>query len=221
MRKVQLRESDESTKFELFQRLDTGGSPLSDQEMRNSLLVMLNRDLFRWMKDDLAAYKPFVDCVALSDRALYEQYDLELVLRFLVFRSMAVDRMTHLGDLGDFLTDKAREIAQDKSFDRKMEEAAFKGTFDVLSSQLLDDAFRRYDATRNRFVGGFSISAFEVVALGVGYNYKKLFQKPDSIPPIVQRVWTNPVFVNNSGAGVRASTRIPKVVPLGAKLFAK
>src|ERR1700691_5301232 len=38
-----LKESDEMAKFELFQRLNTGGSMLSDQEVRNSILVMMNR----------------------------------------------------------------------------------------------------------------------------------------------------------------------------------
>jgi uncharacterized protein with ParB-like and HNH nuclease domain len=33
--KIVLRESDESSKYELFQRLNTGGSSLSDQELRN------------------------------------------------------------------------------------------------------------------------------------------------------------------------------------------
>lgn len=82
-----LKESDDQTKFELFQRLNTGGSPLSDQEMRNSLLVMLNRDLFRWMKD-LSDDSNFVECIALSDRATDEQYDMELALRFIIFRIM-------------------------------------------------------------------------------------------------------------------------------------
>ncbi len=77
-----LKESDEQTKFELFQRLNTGGSPLSDQEMRNSLLVMLNRELFRWIKS-LSDDQNFQESIGLSDRAVDEQYDMELVLRFL------------------------------------------------------------------------------------------------------------------------------------------
>lgn len=87
-----LRESDEQTKYELFQRLNTGGSPLSDQEMRNSLLVMLNRQFFQWLKslsDDLN----FLEATALSDRAIEEQYDVELVLRYLSLRTLP------LGDL--------------------------------------------------------------------------------------------------------------------------
>lgn len=37
--KILFKESDEKTKYELFQRLNTGGSTLSDQEIRNCILV--------------------------------------------------------------------------------------------------------------------------------------------------------------------------------------
>jgi hypothetical protein len=41
-----LRESDEYAKYELFQRLNTGGTPLSPQEVRNAILVMVNRGFY-------------------------------------------------------------------------------------------------------------------------------------------------------------------------------
>jgi hypothetical protein len=153
-----LKESDESAKYELFQRLNTGGSMLSDQELRNSILVMLNREMYNWMKQ-LSRDSNFVECVALSERAVEEQYDMELVLRFLVFRTLPPPDLVNLGDLGEFLTDKASELARDESFDYKGEEQAFKETFGILKKRLGDDAFRRYDPVRKRFGGGFSVSA--------------------------------------------------------------
>lgn len=213
-----LKESDEQTKFELFQRLNTGGSPLSDQEMRNSLLVMLNRDLFRWMKA-LSDDPNFQECIAVSDRAIDEQYDMELVLRFLALRTLPPADLAGLGDVGEFLTEKAKELARDKSFDRKTAEESFRQTFGMLAATLSSDSFRRYDKAKGRFLGGFSISAYEVVALGVGYNYKKLSAAQQTIADRVKQLWSNPDFVDNSGAGIRASTRIPKIVPVGRDVF--
>lgn len=86
---------------------------------------------------------------------------------------MSPATLARLGDLGEFLTDQSKALAQDRSFDYKAEESAFRETFRVLASQLGDDAFRRYDSQRKRFVGGFSVSAFEAVAIGFGYNWKK------------------------------------------------
>ena len=148
-----LKESDDMAKFELFQRLNTGGSMLSDQEVRNSILVMMNPDFYRWLRQ-LSEDPNFSACVALSDRAVEEQYDMELVLRFIVFRAMVPALFANLGDLGEFLTDKAKALAQDKTFDLKREEAAFRETFGILASVLGDDAFRRFDKKRNRFRGG-------------------------------------------------------------------
>ena len=214
-----LKESDEQTKYELFQRLNTGGSPLSDQEMRNSLLVMLNRDFFQWLKS-LSDDSSFTTSIALSDRAVDEQYDVELVLRFLALRIMPPAELSNLGDLGDFLTERAKALAKDKAFDMKTEEEAFRTTFGVLAESLGDDAFRRYERKQDRFLGGFSISAFEAIALGVGYNYRALAGRSDFIIEQAKRVWQEKAFVNNSGAGIRAAGRIPHVVPLGRRLFA-
>jgi hypothetical protein len=213
-----LKESDESSKYELFQRLNTGGSQLSDQELRNSIIVMLSKDFYEWMKG-LAANANFRNCASLSDRATEESYDMELVLRFLVFRTMRSNDLTNLGDLGDFLTEKAAEMAADKAFDRDGESDAFETTFQLLHDSLEDDAFRRYDKRKKRFVGGFSVSAFEAVALGVGYNHKKLGGMEANIAAKVKSIWSDPEFFNNSGSGIRASTRIPKIVPYGRKLF--
>jgi len=76
-----LKESDETAKYDLFQRLNTGGSTLSPQEVRNCMLVMINKDFYDWIKL-LASYDKFQECISLSDRPLSESYDLELVLRF-------------------------------------------------------------------------------------------------------------------------------------------
>jgi hypothetical protein len=213
-----LKESDESSKYELFQRLNTGGSQLADQELRNSIIVMLNSDFYRWLKS-LAERPAFQDCIALSDRAIDEQYDMELVLRFIVFRTATTAQLVNLGDLGEFLTEKASELAREKAFDRAAEEVAFEATFAKLSKVLGSDAFRRFDAHKKRFVGGFSVSAFEAVALGIGYGYKKLTLTDAEITKRVQGIWKDSAFTLNSGSGIRASSRVPKIVPYGRKLF--
>jgi hypothetical protein len=214
-----LKESDDMAKFELFQRLNTGGSMLSDQEVRNSILVMMNREFYRWLRE-LADDKNFQACVALSDRAVEEQYDMELVLRFVVFRTMAPASFVNLGDLGEFLTDKAKTLAQDKTFSYKKEQAVFEQTFELLESVLADDAFRRYDKKKGRFVGGFSVSAFEALAIGMGYNPKKATANPNSVVEKVKKMWEDADFVNNSGSGIRASSRVPRIIPYGRDTFA-
>jgi hypothetical protein len=215
-----LKESDEMAKYELFQRLNTGGSMLSDQEVRNSILVMMNLDLYKWLRT-LSQDENFVTCTALSDRAIDEQYDMELVSRFVAFRTIAPATLKTMGDLGEFLTEKSKTIAQDKAFDYKTEEKAFRETFAVLASTLEDNAFRRYDKRKKRFGGGFSVSAFEAIAIGMGYNPKAAMANPTLIEEKVKTMWSDAEFFENSGSGVRASSRVPKIVPYGRAIFAK
>jgi Protein of unknown function DUF262 len=215
--KIILRESDVTAKFELFQRLNTGGAELSAQEIRNAMLVGANQPFYRWLKE-LAAYPPFNECVILSERANDEQYDLELVLRFLVFRTAEEQDLRNVGDLGDFLTDRMQALSPAFADFKDPETTAFAKTFDLLASSPAGNAFRRYDASRGKFTGGFLISAFEVVALGVGYNVGSLTPAFDVVSAI-KSIWSDGEFLKSSGSGVRASTRIAKTIPFGRNLF--
>ena len=44
------KESDPQAKYELFQRLNTGGSNLSEQEVRNCVAIMINKKFHDWLK---------------------------------------------------------------------------------------------------------------------------------------------------------------------------
>ena len=221
--KIILRESSESSKYELFQRLNAGGSQLSDQELRNAILVMVNPEAFRWI-EDLARDENFQACIALSDRSLAEKYDLELVTRFVVLRRLEEKKLSAIGDIGEFLTDSIVELAEAEGFQEVKfdEERAFRDTFAVLADSLGDRSFKKYDARKKRHLGGFSISAYEPIALGVGYNYAHYVNEnaAEKIVSISERLWTNDDFLKRSGSGVRASTRVPSNIPLGRQLFA-
>ncbi len=212
-----LRESDETAKYDLFQRLNTGGSQLSDQEVRNCVLVMLNRDLYFWLRG-LADYEPFKTCVALSDRPVEEAYDLELVLRFVLFSRIGVHDLKSVGDVGIFLTERMRQVATDPKFDRKLYENSFRKTFETLDSSVGSDAFKRFNAKKKRHEGGFLLSQYEVVALGLGYNIDNPVAG-DKIAEIISSIWTNPQFTDWAASGITATRRLPKLIPLGRDLF--
>ena len=221
--KIILRESSESSKYELFQRLNTGGSQLSDQELRNVILITVNSDAYRWI-EELASDDNFQTCIALSERLLSERYDLELVTRFVVFRSLGEDKLGSIGDIGDFLTDSIVEIATPDRFGqvKETEEKAFRDTFAALAESLGEESFRRFDPSKERHLGGFSISAFEPIALGIGFHNTGITKclPGDKIRQAVRDLWVNEVFLRHSGTGVRASTRVPSNIPLGRRLFA-
>ncbi len=213
-----LRESDENAKYDLFERLNTGGSQASDQEVRNCLLVMLNPQMLKWMKL-LSENADFQECVALTDRTLLEAYDLELVLRFLIFYQLPIEELSSVGDVGVFLTERMRVIAADGRYNTDQHEAVFRRTFELLKEKLSDSSFKRFNVERDRFQGGFAVSQFEAVACGIGYNIA-IGNQPTDVAAKVARLWTTQAYTAWTGSGITAARRLPKLIPLGRQLFA-
>ena len=215
-----LKESDERNKYDLFQRLNTGGSSLSSQELRNCILVSINHDMYNWLRE-LSRDENFINCVNLTDKAINEQYDVELVLRFLIFQKIDSSVLKNVGDLDEFLTKKLREIATSKEYDMEEASRGFKETFELLAKTTKGDSFRKYVPSKDRFIGGFLVSAFEAIALGVGYNIELVNEKQTNIMEIVKQLWQLQEFTESSGSGINASRRISRIIPLGRRLFKK
>jgi len=214
------KESDEMVKYELFQRLNTGGAIATSQEVRNCILLMLNKELYELMRS-LANHESFRSCIALSDRLYEEQYDMELVLRFMLLFDKDDKSLKQLGgDVSVFLTDEMRKMALNKELDYCHIEQTFKKTFDVLNEALGDDSFKKYKAEQDRFLGGFLLSAYEVISLGIGYRYPNLPQI-DKISEKVKSIWSNSTYQKYSGSGVKAVGRLPYLIPLGREVFSR
>lgn len=212
------KESDQMIKYELFQRLNTGGSIATHQEVRNCILLMLNPDLYQLMRS-LADLKPFQNCIALSDRLYEEQYDMELVLRFILLFDRTEDNLQQLGgDVSEFLTTRMREMALKSDLDYSHIEQAFEVTFTLLNEAMGDNSFKRYRGQDDKFLGGFLISAYEVVALGMGYHYKNPLST-DKIPERIKTIWSDSTYQKWSGRGVNAARRLPHLIPLGRNIF--
>ena len=209
-------------KYELFQRLNTGGSIATPQEVRNCILVMLNKDLHQWMRS-LVSYEPFKDCIALSERLFDEQYDMELLLRFILLFNTDEKNLRNLGDVGVFLTDKMIEMAEmalKNEIDFEFLEKAFKTTFNVLNETMGDNSFKRYVPDKEKFMGGFLLSAYEVIALGMGFHHENL-PSSNEIAERIKKVWSSRDYKNWSGGGTNAARRLPRLIPLGRKVFAE
>lgn len=212
------KESDEMVKYELFQRLNTGGAIATPQEVRNCILIMLNKDLYELIRL-LANYESFRSCIALSDRLYEQQYDMELVLRFILLFNKDKKELRGIGgDVSIFLTEEMRKIALNKELDYCYIEQAFKTTFDILDQALGDNCFKKYKPQEDRFLGGFLLTAYEVVALGIGYCYQNPPQA-DEISSMVKSIWSDTIYKKNSGSGVKAGGRLPFLIPLGRKVF--
>jgi hypothetical protein len=215
---IVLKESDVSSKYELFQRLNAGGTSLSPMEVRNCLLIMVNPRFAQWI-GELASNEDFKAIISQTDNALEQMGDRELVCRFVAFRRLTLEDIRAVGDVSQFLDDRLTTLATNPHFDYDREQGAFEATFRMLREALGVEAFRRFNATKELFEGKFLISVFEVLALGLGYYQPDAKVSAKFVKQVATRIWENPEFTANIGAGVRANSRVQKTIPLGRREF--
>ncbi len=222
--KIIKKESAGAAKYELFQRLNTGGSRLSDQEVRNCLLLMLNTDAYEWFKD-LADFTEYDFCTPISEKQTDESYKMELVLRFFVFRISSDEIEINDKDMGPFLTNYLKYIADPETvFNFESEKVIFKKTFSLLNETLGDRSFRKYNLEKDRHEGALSTLLFEVVAIGLSININDYENIEDDISEIrkkIKSVVTDPEYITAVERGYRGTDRFKVLRELGKRIFTK
>lgn len=211
-------ESDATAKFELFQRLNTGGANLSSQEVRNCIAVSLNQTFYDWLINR-SKEASFLQTTSQTDTALETQAGVELALRFFAFR--LVQYQAGL-DVHEYLDDALMKMATDPAFDMDAETEIFTKTFQFLDEALGDKAFKRWNGTN--FSGKFLMSVFEIMATGVSHNVDEIEalgqqQRNEFITNVAREIWANDIFIQNSGAGIRGTTRLSRLLPIAAGLL--
>lgn len=220
--RILLKESDEAVKYELFDRLNSGGMRTSPQEVRTALLIMSNPSFFEALQD-LRRRNHVIEALSLSERQLEEQYDLELIVRFMAFQQSTPEELASFADIDSFLTDKLLAMATDEHLDRNHLFDLTNRVF-VIANSIGAAAFRKFDSMRQKSTGGFSVSAFEAVSAGLAFHLDAWSALPvdeqiDGLYSALSALWVDEEFKANSGAGVRATTRAPRMPGVGQRLF--
>lgn len=210
------KESDETGQYEVFQRLNTGGTSLSPQEVRNCLMVMTNRELFKKIKE-MSEYKYFVDALPLNDKAIEERMDMEIATRFICLRHEDPDYFKKIDDFSDYLNDKIISLFKDEKIDWELEKRIFEKTFDVIYETMQDEAFCRYFIEENKFKGGFYVPAFEFVAVSIG-RHDGYVDKTHLKERII-KIWQKIKDDKMSWQGRNHRKRISETLALGNLLY--
>lgn len=212
-----LSDSGANTKFDVFQRLNTGGTYASGQEVRNSTMIMINKPTFTWFKK-LSMNEDFLNSISITDRLIDEQYPMELVLRYIALTHYEYSNKKELSDYFDDINEK---ILLDDTFDYVNYENQFNNTFSLINQIIENGAFKRFDD--GRFKGKFLESAFEAISVGISKNFDSydLPADNDLIKTKIEQLHQNDTFKQYTGSGSNARTRIPKIIPFAIQYFSK
>lgn len=196
--------------------MNSGGTAISGQELRNAIMAGSKPDVLNWF-ETLSKDENFIKVCGLAERDLSTRLDIELILRFIVFLSPELSNLPKARSVDVFLTTALRKILEDDDFDFDEYEESFKSTFKTIHNAWGENALR-YKS--NPGSGKFSISFFEAVALGIAQNLGNLPIRSE-IKKKINSVGALKEFKSASGSGKNAQRRIPALVKLGKKHFSK
>jgi Protein of unknown function DUF262 len=212
------QESDPQAKYELFQRLNTGGSNLSEQEVRNCVGIMLNKPLQEWIVSHAESLE-FRNTTDQTEYAIERQAHVELALRYFAFRHVPYKAGL---DVHEYLDDALVQLATSATFERDAEASVFQRTFHLLNEVMGASSFKRWNGVD--FSGKFLMSVFEVVALGVSKSIDQIEGKSATDRSAFLRerciaLWNDSTFSKYSGAGVRGTSRLANLLPMADSYF--
>jgi len=156
------KSGDSFVKYEMFKRLNTGGSLLSAQEIRNcSSRMVENGDAFYNVLQSLAEYHSFKLATSrLPDTQTEQRADEELVLRFF---AVTRSRETYKGNIEEWLNGFMEGVLFGRfAFDTEALSAHFKKCFDLIYEKLGDSAFTRFNQ-HNEPTGRLAPAYYEAV----------------------------------------------------------
>lgn len=176
-------------RFELFNRLNTGGSPLTTQEIRNCIYRDISSKFNNFLKE-IAANQDFRTLIALSDEQYEQLYDEELALRFIsLFQNLKNVRTS----IAQHMTNFMKDALDNENFDYAGYKTIFSEVFALLKP--LGKEIFRSD-------GNFVTSLYDVITIGVGENYDHYKSQPLAvISNKINQVHQDSVLIKSLGKG--------------------
>ncbi len=207
-------------KYELFKRLNTGGSLLSAQEIRNcsSRMVEGGEEFYKTIQR-LAKYQPFKAAIErLPENALQEKGDEELVLRFFAIKNFLAG---YHGNVKEWLDSYMESVLfKETKFEVTLESESFQNIFQLLSEKFGSDAFARYRDRQPQ--GRLAPAYFEAVVGGALSNIEAIAKKsPKTLRLALASLLESAEFRDVTGPGANTIEKLNKRIQLVSECFRK
>ncbi len=207
--RVEILKGESNTmKYELFKRLNSGGSKLTPQEIRNAIYRGIN-PIVNELLLELSNEPNFVNLTNLSIQKKHELYDQELVLRFVAL----LHNHEKINDnLEDYLNHFLEDAVKPNSFDKSYYSSIFKEVMKLISELGNEKIFRNKN---NLFIP----SLFEGISIGVAQNIEKYKNNKEVLLEKINKIKQDDQFKIYSGTGSNSKSRIRKRLTIAQEIF--
>lgn len=199
--------SDIDMRYELFNRLNTGGTALTDQEIRNCIFRGISSEFNNFLKR-VSNTPDFIELIGPTKKQKDELYLEELVLRF-----ASIYRNEHnvKQNISIHMTDFMRQSVKDRNYDYSIEDILMRVV--TILKPYGKDVFRG----RN---GGFSVSLFEAITIGVSENVEYYEETSILLPKCIENLKQDREFEQNTGSSSNNKVRIRNRMQVARRIFA-
>lgn len=192
-------------RYELFNRLNTGGSPLADQEIRNCIFRGVTSQ-FNDLLKRASNHDRFLELLSLTDRQKSMLYNEELVLRFVALFNKAIDKDL----LSSYLTNYMKEVIEDNSFDYGMEDLFYR----------VVNVLYPFGKTIFRFNNGsFSTSLYDAIFIGTAKNIDYYEKNTEDLKSRIITLSNDDDFRKYTGSASNSKSRVQNRIIIAEKIF--
>jgi len=199
-------QTPDQVKFDIFKRINTGGSPLTAQEIRHCMSKKKSRDFIQ----RLVSRKEFQSATGEKLKDHPRMVDREVVLRFVAFRSNR-EQYDNFDTLDSFLTDITKQIDSGMLSEEQLQqlETDFARAMENSFKLFGDHAFRKWDKHTER-LNPFNRALFDTWSvLLADYQWEQLkHHKVDIVARARQLMTSDFSFLNAITTSTNAASRI-------------
>ncbi len=202
-------DSEYDMRYELFNRLNTGGVELSEQEIRNCIFRPFD-NTFNSFLQELSSLSDFTDSVKIRKDDIEKMYYQELVLRYFTIKNHGARFETNIQKhMDDYMLNVSKGILK---IDYSKEKEQFKVICKIINE--LDKNVFKLGPTR------FSTSMYDAIMINMAKHLE--FIKKQSKEELLRRIdllLQDNEFKKNTGSASSSKYRINNKIQIAEKYF--
>lgn len=200
-------DSNEDIRYELFNRLNTGASPLSDQEIRNCIFRSYSVDLNEVLRD-ISKRPDYEELISPSVRKKDEMFLEELVLRYFAFKHLEGEFKT---TVPQFLTEFMRSVSNGQTtFDLDEEKSDFIAFVEFMNQRFGKEVFRPK--------GNFALHIFDSLAYAIPKSFGGIAGNEERVENAIKRLQQDADY-NSIGTSTFSNSRIKSRMDRALEIF--